>query len=105
MAVINQERRSVAKLIRFTPSELEAVLDHAKASGQPVASFIRAAALGSRPRMRDGPVGDVVVRQLARVGTRLRSLARAATEQGVPNAAEFDAALADLLEVIRQIEQ
>lgn len=105
MPVINEERRSVAKLIRFTPSELERVLDQAKASGRPVACFIREAALGSRPRMKNGStVGDTLVHQLARLGTRLRTLASTATETNLPNAAEFDAALSDLLATIRQIE-
>jgi hypothetical protein len=104
MPVVNGERRSVAKLIRFTPSELERVLDQAQASGRPVACFIREASLGSRPRMKNGSAGDAIVHQLARLGTRLRVLARTATEQGLPNATDFDAALSDLLETIRQIE-
>ncbi len=105
MPVINEGRRTVAKLIRFSPSELERVLDQAKASGRPVASFIREAALGSRPRMRNGStVGDAIVHQLARLGTRLRTLARTATERDLPDAADFTGALAELLETIRQIE-
>ena len=105
MPVINEERRTAAKLIRFTPSELERVLDQAKASGRPVASFIREAALGSRPRMKSGStVGDAIVPQLARLGTRLGPLARAAAEHDLPNAADFNTALAELLATIRQIE-
>src|SRR5207244_12334676 len=97
MVVVNGERRSIAKLIRFTPSELERVVDQAQASGRPVACFIREASLGSRPRMKNGSVGDTVVHQLARVGTRLRAIARAAREQDLPAAADFDAALPELL--------
>jgi len=105
MPVINEERRTVAKLIRFTPAEVERVLDQAKASGRPVACFIREAALGSRPRMKNGStVGDAIVHQLARLRTRLRALARAAAERGLPNATEFDDVLTDLIETIRQIE-
>ena len=104
MPVVNGERRSVAKLIRFTPSELERVLDQAQASGRPVACFIREASLGSRPRMKNGSVGDTVIHHLARLGMRLRALARTATEQNLAGAADFDAALSDLLETIRQIE-
>ena len=104
MVAANGERRSIAKLIRFTPSELERVLDQAQASGRPVACFIREASLGSRPRMKNGSVGDTVIHHLARLGTRLRTLARAATEQNLPAAADFDAALSELLETIRQIE-
>ena len=104
MAVINAERRTIAKLIRFTPSELERLVDLAKVSGKPVASFIREASLGSRPRMKNGTVGDTLIHQLARLGTRLRTLARAAAERDLPNATEFDAVLSDLIETIRQIE-
>ena len=104
MPVVNGERRSLAKLIRFTPSELERVVDQAQASGRPVACFIREASLGSRPRMKNGSVGDTVVHQLARLGTRLRAIARTATAQNLPAAPDFDAALSELLETIRQIE-
>src|SRR2546427_13218114 len=79
MPVVNGERRSLAKLIRFTPSELERVVDQAQASGRPVACFIREASLGSRPRMKNGAVGDTVVHQLARPGTGPRAIARTAT--------------------------
>src|SRR6266566_9178872 len=104
MVAVNGERRSIAKLIRFTPSELERIVDQAQASGRPVACFISDASLGSRPRMKNGSVGDTVIHHLARVGTRLRALARTATEQNLPAAADFDAALSELLETIRQIE-
>jgi hypothetical protein len=104
MVAVNGERRSIAKLIRFTPSELERVVDQAQASGRPVACFIREASLGSRPRMKNGTVGDTIIHHLARLGTRLRALACTAREQNLPAAAEFDAALAELLDTIRQIE-
>jgi hypothetical protein len=104
MVAVNGERRSIAKLIRFTPSELERVVDQAQASGRPVACFIREASLGSRPRMKNGTVGDTVIHHLARLGTRLRALACTAKEQNLPAAAEFDAALAELLDTIRQID-
>src|SRR5881398_1721933 len=104
MVAANGERRSIAKLIRFTPSELERIVDQAQATGRPVACYIREASLGSRPRMKNGTVGDTVIHHLARLGTRLRALARTATEQNLPAAADFDAALFELLETIRQIE-
>src|SRR2546430_11660840 len=71
MVAVNGERRSIAKLIRFTPSELERVVDQAQASGRPVACFIREASLGSRPRMKNGTVGDTVIQD--RKSTRLNS--------------------------------
>jgi hypothetical protein len=61
MVAVNGDRRSIAKLIRFTPSELERVVDQAQASGRPVACFIRELSLGSRPRMKNGTVGDTVI--------------------------------------------
>src|ERR1051325_7652596 len=64
MVAVNGERRSIAKLIRFTPSELGRVGDQAHASGRPVACFIREASLGSRPRMKNGTVGDTVIHHL-----------------------------------------
>jgi len=54
--------------------------------------------------MKNGTVGDTVIHHLARLGTRLRALARTANEQNLPSAADFDAALSELLDTIRQIE-
>src|SRR3989454_9799328 len=104
MVAVNGERRTIAKLIRFTPSELERIVDQAQASGRPVACYIREASLGSRPRMKNGTVGNTLVHHLARLGTRLRALAHAARENGLPNATDFDAALSELVDTIRQIE-
>ena len=104
MTVLNRELRSIRKSIRFAPSELERVVDLAHASGRPVASYIRETSLGARPRRKDDAAKAKVIHYLARLGTRLRAVARTANETGHPNAADFDEALSELLETIRQIE-
>ena len=103
MTVLNRERRSITTSIRFTPSELERVVDQAHTSGRLLSCYIREASLGARPRRKHGTARDMVVHYLARLGTRLRAVARTATETGHPNAADFDEALSELLETIRQI--
>jgi len=104
MPVHHGERHSIRKNVRFTPSELERVVDQARTAGRPVACYIREASLGARPRRKDGTASANVIHYLARLGTRLRAVARTATETGHPNAADFDEALSELLETIRQIE-
>jgi hypothetical protein len=90
--------------IYFTPSELERVVDLAHASGRPIGCYVRETALGARPKRKHGTANANVIHYLARLGTRLRAVARTATETGQPNAADFDEALSELLETIRQIE-
>jgi hypothetical protein len=104
MPVRHEERRSIKKTVHFTPSELERVVDQAHASGRALGRYIREASLGARPRRKHGTARDTVVHYLARLGTRLRAVARMATETGQPNAADFDEALSELLETIRQME-
>jgi hypothetical protein len=104
MAVPNGERRSHKFSVYVTPSELERLVDQARTSGKLLACYVREASLGARPRKKNATARDTVVHYLARLGTRLRAVARTATETGHPNAADFDEALSELLETIRQIE-
>ncbi len=104
MAVLNRERRSIKTYVCLTPNELERVVDQAHASGRTVSSYIRETLLGARPRRKDDTASAKVIHYLGRLGTRLRAVARTATETGQPNAADFDEALSELLETIRQIE-
>ena len=94
-------RRTCAKLIRFSPDELARVVERARAVRQPPARYIREAALGGAPRSRAAPVADDVVRRLARLGVILRDLAPTVHHCDAERGAVFDAALADLLDVIR----
>ena len=97
-------KRSCPKLVRFTSDELTVVTERARASGRPVACYIREASLGTTPRARRTPASDDLIRRLARLGNQLTALARAAREQQLAGADEFEGSLTDLLEVIRQID-
>lgn len=97
-------QRSCAKLIRFSPVELRAVNDRARAAGRPVACFVRESSLGSSPRARRIDMSDSLIRLLAQVGTRLAELSRVATQGGLAGAEEFERGVADVLRVIRQLD-
>lgn len=97
-------RRGCTKLIRFTAEELHAVVDRAAAAGRPVACFIRESAVGQKPKAKPGTLNDTLIRELARVATRLTSLVTSANSAALPNAADFDATVRDLLDTIRGIE-
>ena len=98
------EKRSCAKLIRFTPDELGLVAERARLSGRPVACYIRESSLGPSPRIRRTDLNDSLIRTLAQVASRLTSLAAAAKEQRLAGAAEFETAVSDVLNVIRSLD-
>ena len=98
------QRREFTKLIRFSSDELTVVVDRARASGRPVACFIRESSLGSAPRARRSEMSDALIRHLSRLGTRLSALSEAAKEQDMPRAADFERAVEEVLEAIRQID-
>lgn len=92
------------KLIRFTPAELRLVVDRARASGRPVACYIREASLGASPRVRRTDLNDSLIRALAHVATDLTKLAATANDQQLSGAAEFETAVSDVLDVIRSLD-
>jgi hypothetical protein len=49
-------------------------------------------------------MSNTVIRELARVATRLRGLGLAAAERDLPEAAEFDEALQEVLQLIRRAD-
>lgn len=98
------EKRACAKLVRYSSSELSRVTERARASGRPVARYIREMSLGGVPRAHRTPANDDLVRRLALVGNQLRRLAQAASAEGLPKAAEFVAGLDEVLAAIRLIE-
>ena len=99
-----KERRDRPKLIRFSEDELRAVSDRARACGRPVACYIREASLGAIPRARRTHASDLVIRRLTRVATRLASLADDAAAKELSGAADFRAAVEDVLDAIRQLD-
>ena len=103
-ATDNPVRRSCPKLIRFSPEELLLVTERARSSGRPVASYIRESSLGAAPRVRRTDLNDSLIRTLAQVASRLTSLGATARAQQLSGAAEFDAAVSDVLGVIRSLD-
>jgi hypothetical protein len=95
------QRRTCPKLIRFSAAELEEVTTRARICGRPVACYIREVSLGRRPKGTNAIMSNTVIRELARVATRLRGLGLVAAERDLPEAAEFDAALQEVLQFIR----
>ena len=98
------EKRACAKLVRYTDSELSRVTERARASGRPVARYIREMSLGGAPRAHRTPANDDMIRKLALVGNQLRRLAQAASANELPDAAAFSAGLDEVLAAIRLIE-
>lgn len=96
-------RRSCTKLVRYTADELARVEARARALGRPVACYIRETSLGGRTRATKVPVNDRIIRELARVGTQLRSLSAITKERDLPGTADFEAALGSILALIREI--
>ena len=98
------EKRNCPKLVRYSDSELSRVTERARASGRPVARYIREMSLGGMPRAHRAPASDDLVRHLALVGNHLRRLAQTASAKQLPEAAEFLAGLDEVLAAIRLIE-
>ena len=97
-------RRSCKKLIRFRPDELATVNDRARSLGQPVAVYIREASLGARRRAIAGTLSAPVIRDLASVATRLRSLHETANALGLSEAEDFGKAVEEILDLIRRMD-
>jgi hypothetical protein len=97
--------RSCKKLIRFTPAELAQVNARALVARQPVACFIRDAALGARKRVAtSAPVTAAIIHHLSRVATRLCTLRGSAEAHGLTGTGEFRESVDDLLNLIREID-
>ena len=98
------EKRNCPKLIRYSNSELIRVVERARATGRPLARYIREMSLGTVPRAHRAPASDELIRQLALVGNKLRRLAQAASEKQLPDALEFAAGVDEVLNAIRLLE-
>src|SRR5690348_6189220 len=95
------ERRTIAMLIRFAPSELHAIQERASACGRTPARFIREAALGAVPKSKRKEHRDRLLLAFARVGGQLSILVARADRGAMPEADR--AQLAEALEQHRAI--
>jgi hypothetical protein len=93
------DKRTVVKLIRFTPAESQAVTEHAHACGLPVARYVRDTALGAIPRIRRSHKNAEVIRQLGSLGNTIQHLAAVANATGLLSQ---EMALRDALHAILQ---
>lgn len=98
------KRRTCTKLIRFSPEELRIVTDRARAAGRPVACYVRESTQGISPQKRKTELSDSLIRALAHVCSRLAELSCIAREHCLPRAADFDRAVAEVLDVIRTLD-
>jgi hypothetical protein len=97
-------RRTSTKLTRFSPPELQLVVDRARSAGRPVACYIRESSLGPAPRARRAALGDAVIRTLGQLATRLSLLATEAKNQRLAQADEFQQAVLEVLDIVREVE-
>lgn len=96
-------RRSVRRLVCYTPAEWDGVMAQARAAGRTPAQFLREASLGTRPKARGSEGNAALIRDLGRSGIALTRLADTARATGVlPEAARIEAALDELLVAVRQ---
>lgn len=99
-----EARRTEAKLIRFSPAELDAVIDRARSVRRPVACYIREMAIGTATtRARRPRITEALIRNVARVATLLTELATEA--HGLPSGPQFCAATDELLALIRELDR
>lgn len=97
-------QRTAAKLVYFTPAELDQVEELARIAGRPVGRYIREAALGVRLAAKPGQVTDAALAELARIGNNLNQITRAAHAGGVPRVEHAAAeTLAELLAAVRRL--
>ncbi len=94
------------RLVHYTDAEWDAVKTAARLAGKPARRFVRDASLGTLrpvpPVMANAPL----IRELGRVGTALVHLAATAQSTGaLPQAATLEAAVAELLAIVRRIAQ
>jgi len=83
---------------------LALVDDRARASGRPVACYIRETALGGKPKARHATLSHTIVHELAKFATRLGELARATGERQLPEAAMCKLLADEALDLIRRID-
>ncbi len=91
--------------IGYTAAEWEAIVEAARASGRTPTAFVRNASLEALPTGHSAVGNAPLIRALGHCGTTLAKLATTTRETGAaPEAASLEAALAELLAVVRRIE-
>lgn len=90
--------------IRYTDAEWSLIVERARACGRPPARYVRETSLGSTPKGRQTQANASLIRELGRIGIALQRLAVTAREvSSLPQAATLDAALAEVIAVVRKL--
>jgi len=103
-------QRTAAVLVRLTPAELATATARAEAAGLSLASYFRAAALGSAgPRVRRQYADVDMLRRLlgavGKVGANVNQLAAAANRGALPDDADIGSAVRDIRDLRAGIMQ
>lgn len=97
------ERRERCVKTYFTHAEFAQLQAAAEASGMTHAAFVRAAALGAKPRAKPARVTADTIRQLTAVGNNLNQLTKLAHAGRAPAIELLEAALNEVLSAVRRI--
>ena len=97
------ERRDRCVKTYFTASEFAQLREAAEACGRTYAAFVRAAALGEKPRAKPSHAAAEIVRQLAGLGNNLNQLTKLAHAGRAPASDMLDNALGEVLSAVRRI--
>lgn len=107
VALVQLDRvRSVHRVIRYTPAEWLAIVEAARACHRNPLAFVRETSLAAAPGDGSVPEKASLIVELGRCGTALVKLAATARASGaLPEAARFDAVLAELLAAVRRLDR
>ena len=97
---MTERLRSQILPVRVSPEERRQLVDRAKLCDLALSTYVREAALGTRPRQRRGKLEQQAIYHLARVGSNLNQLARAANAMG---RVELSRRLDEVLREIRRV--
>ena len=99
----DSDRRDRCVKTYFTASEFAQLRAAAETCGMTHAAFVRAAALGERPRAKPVHAAAEIIRHLAGLGNNLNQLTKLAHAGRAPASDLLDAALSEVLSAVRRI--
>jgi len=97
------ERRTRCVKTYFTAGEFAQLREAAEASGLTHAAFVRASALGDKPKAKPTRVAAETIRQLTSLGNNLNQLTRLAHSGRSPASDLLEVALGEVLSAVRRI--
>jgi len=87
----------------FTAGEFAQLQEAAEASGVTHAAFVRASALGDKPKAKPTRVAAESIRQLTAIGNNLNQLTKLAHEDRIPDSSILETVLSEVLSAVRRI--